>query len=405
MGANTSIRIAFVVGSVSRAGGGVAQSARLLAQAVRAQGAEVEVLTLRDAFYEEDVGAWRPLGVRAFAAFGTLRYGFSPSLLSALLRCDADIVHVHGVWTFQCLAVLLWALAKRRPYVVTPHGMLEAWIRRRSPLLKLMVSALYQDRFLRGAALLHLLTEKERDDVAGFAPLDRVLVLPNCVEPFEPPRDPPDWLGQGFVGRDVYLFLGRIHEKKGCLELCAAWDGLCADDLVFRDRSLLVFAGWIDDLPGFAERVNALQARHGNAVFIGPQYGEEKRRCLSTASFFVLPSKSEGLPVSVLEAWSAGKPVLMSAACNLPIGFEAGAASEIGTDAQGIRHGLLAACSMTQEERSQMGRAAESLVVQHYSGEAVAVAMMALYRETLAPCLAAHSGRVGRDRFPSAGKV
>jgi hypothetical protein len=42
-----------------------------------------------------------------------------------------------------------------------------------------------------------------------------------------------------------------------------------------------------------------------------------------------LPSFSEGLPMSVLEAWSYGLPVVMTPECNLPEGFACGAALEI----------------------------------------------------------------------------
>jgi glycosyltransferase involved in cell wall biosynthesis len=376
-------RIVFVVSSISRSGGGVAEAVRLLAQAVHGQSTGLEVMTLEDRYYREDLRNWPPLLVRAFTLIGTSRYGFSPGLLFALLRSDADIAHVHGVWTFECFAVYLWAMLKGKPYIVTPHGMLEAWVRKRSPVLKRIVSLLYQNRFLRRAALFHLLTERERVDVADFACDRRVRVVPNYVEPFEPPRDPPGWWHKEFEGRDVYLFFGRIHEKKGCVELCAAWDRLCSADAAFRDRSVLVFGGWIDGMQGFEDRVAELHARYGNVVFTGPQYGECKRRSFAVATFFLLPSKSEGLPIAILEAWAAGKPVLMSRECNLQIGFETGAALEIGFDEEGIRNGLMSASSMARQQRLEMARAARTLSAERYSVQAVASDMMALYRDAL----------------------
>ncbi|MBR1089236.1 glycosyltransferase [Bradyrhizobium manausense] len=383
MGRETRIRVLVVVGSTSRVGAGVAQSARLLAQAASTRGAEIEVLTLDDPHYQDDLPNWAPLAVRAFPAIGPKRYGFSLGLLVAALRSNAELVHVHGVWMFQCLAILVWALLRRKPYIVTPHGMLEDWIRKRSPILKRLISSTYQDRFLRGAATLHLLTEKERTDVAEFSEDGRATVVPNCVEPFETLPGPPGWWNQEFDGRDVYLFFGRIHEKKGCMELCSAWDALCSIDSSFRERSLLVFCGWNDGLRGFEDRVAEMMARHGNAAFPGPQYGQDKQRSFAAASFFVLPSKSEGLPMSVLEAWAAGKPTLMTAACNLAIGFEAGAALEIGEDEDGIRDGLTSASSLTPERRLAMAAAARSLVIERYSMPAVAARITEMYREAL----------------------
>jgi len=304
-------------------------------------------------------------------------------LLRAVLRSEADVVHVHGVWMFHCLAVHLRAWLTRKPYVVTPHGMLEAWIRRRSPLLKAVISTLYQNRFLRDSAVFHLLTEKERIDVADFASDGRIRIVSNYVEPFEAPGNRPAWWDDAFARRDIYLFFGRIHEKKGCLELCTAWDRLCTSDPAFRERSVLVFCGWVDALQGFEDRVADLRTRHGNAVFAGPQYGDDKRRSLAAASFFLLPSKSEGLPMSVLEAWAAGKPVLMTPECNLSIGFDMGAAIEIGTSEDAIQAGLQAASRLEAARRADMARAARTLVNERYSAPAVGAGLMALYRDAL----------------------
>jgi hypothetical protein len=59
------------------------------------------------------------------------------------------------------------------------------------------------------------------------------------------------------------------------------------------------------------------------------------------ATFAVVPSHSEGLPMVVLEFWAASKAVLMTAACNLPIGFRRGAVIEIETAVPRLVEGLV----------------------------------------------------------------
>jgi poly(glycerol-phosphate) alpha-glucosyltransferase len=44
--------------------------------------------------------------------------------------------------------------------------------------------------------------------------------------------------------------------------------------------------------------------------------------------------------MTVLEAWAYAKPVLMTSECNLPEGFAAGAALQIGTGSEEIAAGL-----------------------------------------------------------------
>ncbi len=64
-------------------------------------------------------------------------------------------------------------------------------------------------------------------------------------------------------------------------------------------------------------------------TFPGALFGEDKRAAFHYCDGFILPSLSEGLPMVLLEAWACGKPVLMTPQCNLPEGFDAGAAVRI----------------------------------------------------------------------------
>lgn len=378
------MKILMLAPSVTRKGGGVAEAVRLLTTGLGAyHDVEVEVFTLEDEHFCEDQRKWDVPRISTFSVVGPRRYGFSPGLLRSVWATDADVVHVHGLWMFHCLAAMVWSFASDRPYVVTPHGMMEGWILARSPRIKTLVSLAYQDRFLRRAAAVHLLTEKERSDIEELLAGTPSYVIPNCVEPRRDPGEKPPWWHPGLAGRTVYLFLGRLHAKKGCAELCDAWDTLCGSDPHFRERSALVFAGWADGLSSLPQRVGELQRHHGNVFLVGPQYGDDKARTLAACSFFVLPSKSEGLPMTVLEAWAAGKPVLMTRECNLPAGFLSGAALEIGQDPEAIRAGLVRAEGLRPEERARMSEAATRLARTRYGVDTVAKEMTELYRSVL----------------------
>ena len=376
------MKIAVVVPSISRAGGGVAEAAKSLAQLLASRpGLDVQVFTLRDAHYEDDIQAWSGINVRASKIFGPKRYGFSPSLASNILSYRPDIVHVHGLWMFHCLAILLWSLATRRPYIVTPHGMLESWIIRRSYIIKRIVSATYQDYFIKRASAIHVLTHKESTDVLALSDHTNIHVVPNFIStnPYDT-TSPPTWWSTELSDKRIYLFLGRIHEKKGWRELIRAWEQLAIEDPDFSDRAALVFCGWIDDSDDF---LAFLQQRGGNIIYAGPQFGADKLNSMRYAHAFVLPSKSEGLPLTVLEAWGVGTPVLMTAACNLPIGFDRAAAVEIGETPEAIAVGLRVAESWTPEERDRLIVAGRRLVSEVFSPSAVGEQMVRLFRRCL----------------------
>lgn len=376
-------RVLLVVPAICRTGGGVSESVRLLATALMRDGrTQPEVATLQTEYFEEDRKNW-PEGIviRAFRTFGPARFGLSPGLLWHLLRSRADIAHVHAIWMFHCYAVWAWHRLRGRRYVVTPHGMLEAWILARSVRLKAIISRAYQDRFLRRAAAIHVLTEKERQDVSDYGlATENTLVLPNFVQPPAPDPGRPPWWTPQMEGRRIYLFFGRIHEKKGWKELLIAWEQLCAGRSGFADRSQLVFCGWLDESPDFEPRVAALGATLGNVIYAGPQHGAARDQALAAADLFLLPSKSEGLPMVILEAWMAGVPTLMTEACNLSQGFDAGAALPTGESAEEIAEALAKAAAMDTDVLARMGAAGQALAARDYGEAAVVDRFVQLYK-------------------------
>ena len=82
----------------------------------------------------------------------------------------------------------------------------------------------------------------------------------------------------------------------------------------------------------------------------------------------------------VLEAWSHGVPVVMTRACNLPEGFAAEAALEIGTEKEEIRAGLDQLARMSEEQRRAMGRNGFRLCRDRFSQARNSELMRMVYR-------------------------
>lgn len=373
-------RVALALPTISPLGGGVAEAARLHVKALAAAGFdEISVHTLDGRMEKVDPKQWDAATLYQHRVIGPMSYSLAPAMVSSLIKAKPDIVHVHGVWQFHCAAVHVWSALTGKPYVVSPHGMLEPWIRARSPGLKKAVSTLYQNRFLRKAGGFHLLTEKEGTDVAEFLNGQPTPVIPNFAEPFVSDGAKPGWWKPAYDGRAIYLFLGRLHEKKGVMELMDAWARLSAEDIGFRDASALVFCGWNDGIEGFEAKAESLGQEFGNVLFAGPQYGPDKHRSMGAARYFLLPSKSEGLPMAILEAWAAGVPAIMSPECNLEIGFERGAALRTGFTADTIYPSLKAAYALSDEAWREASARAKVLVAENYSEESVRAGLTSLY--------------------------
>lgn len=378
-------RLALAMPTLSPLGGGVSEAARLHLAALAPAGFEqISVHTLDDSLEKVDPAQWAAAELHLHRFFGPKSYSLAPGMFLSLMRAKPDLVHVHGVWQFQCAAVHLWSMLTGKPYVVSPHGMLEPWIRARSARLKGAVSSLYQDRFLRRTAGFHLLTDKEATDVAEFRTGQPAEVIRNFAQPFSTDGARPAWWKPEYQGRKVYLFLGRIHEKKGCMELMEAWARYSSEDPEFRDNSLLVFCGWNDGIDGFEARAEALNRQFSNVLFAGPQYGPDKHRSMATARYFLLPSKSEGLPMAVLEAWAAGVPAILTPECNLAIGFERGAAFRTGFTPETILPALKAAHALPDEQWQRASDDSRTLVAAEFSEDSVRTGLLSLYEAAAA---------------------
>lgn len=126
----------------------------------------------------------------------------------------------------------------------------------------------------------------------------------------------------------VYLFLARLHKKKGIVHLVEAW----ANEMYSRPNSRLIIAG-----PDEGELPKIQSLIHHNIEYVGPVFGEEKLNLLKRAHYYVLPSYSEGFPTSVVEAMSYGAIPVISEGCNFPQVFAEKLGFEVSTNYRSIQ--------------------------------------------------------------------
>ena len=251
--------------------------------------------------------------------------------------------------------------------------MLDDWALRNSAWKKKLAGCAFERRHLEGAACLHALCAAEADAIRAYGLANPVCVIPNGVDL---PGDtsalpPPAWLNRD---RRTLLFLGRLHPKKGLVPLLQAWAKARPSGWQ------LVIAGW--DQGGHQAELERLVKQHALArevVFAGPLHGVDKSAAYTHADAFILPSFSEGLPMTVLEAWSYRLPVLMTDACNLPEGFSAGAAIRIQTEPDALAGELARACARSPEELGAVGAKGRALAAGNFSWDSVAGRMVAVY--------------------------
>jgi glycosyltransferase involved in cell wall biosynthesis len=371
------LKVAMICTSMSRQAGGIFYATKSLSQELRLAGTDVNVISAKDKYSDADRGAWGETPVKAHAVRGPASFAWQPDLIATLRSAKLDILHQHGLWTFPSIATLL-SSGETSPRIISPHGMLDPWALRNSSWKKRVARTLFEDANLRGAACLHALCEAERDAIRSLGIKAPVAVVPNGVDLTIADGAPsaPPWASAVPKGARVLLYLGRLHPKKG---LVALIEGFAEASRREHDWHLVI-AGW--DQGGHEKVLKALACALGIAAlvhFVGPQFNEHQRATFAAADAFVLPSLSEGLPMSVLEAWAFRLPVIMTRECNLPTGFSEGAAFEVTSSQASIARALETVFTMPVKRLASIGEAGRCLVERQFSWPHIAGAIAEIY--------------------------
>ena len=163
------MKIALVTHWLSSAGGGVSVVVEALSSELEKQGHDVRVFGLKDDLWATQRNDWSGAPAEVFKPLGPSTLGFAPALLRALEYFSPDIVHTHGIWMMTSMSVSRWnAPSLRRPYVVSPHGMLDPWALSNSRFKKCLGRALFEDRHINGADCLHALNLAEKNAIRKY---------------------------------------------------------------------------------------------------------------------------------------------------------------------------------------------------------------------------------------------
>jgi glycosyltransferase involved in cell wall biosynthesis len=318
----------------------------------------VELLVTHD-----EGSAWRRLRMAAVALLG---------LTGQLWRGRVAMLHSHMAMrgSFWRKALLnSWARLHRVPVIAHLHGSELKQFHAAQPRWR---RALIR-RELEACARVLVLSQGWANFVRGIAPAARVVELPNYVHM-------PTFAGMVRASGSVnVLFLGLVGERKGVFDLLPAFAAAVEPGLPLR----LTLAG-NGDVTRAGEVVSEL-GLHGSVFLAGWVEGEQKRRLLESSDLYVLPSRNENLPMSVIEAMSYGVPVISTRVGGIPELVRDGVEGVL-VDA-GDREALTAALVRLGSDaalRARMGVNARQRVKSHYSAEVVLPRLYAVYEDVLA---------------------
>jgi glycosyltransferase involved in cell wall biosynthesis len=313
------MKILRCVRSLDPATGGPTESIKQSSIALAQRGHNVEIVSL-DAPGSPWLGEF-PATVHALGP-GQGSYGYSRRFVPWLKdrHSHYDAVIVHGLWQYTSFGVWRALGGSSTPYFVFPHGMLDPWFNRTYPLKhlkKIFYWPWAEYRVLRDAAAVLFTSEQERRLARqSFSPYrcNQVVVDYGTAAPDVDLANARDDFLNAFPqlrGKRLLLFLGRLHEKKGCDLLIQAF-------ATISDPAMqLIIAGPAGDRD-YVARLQLLAVDRADSItFSGMLRDKLKWGALAAADAFILPSHQENFGIAVAEALACGTPVLLSNQVNI----------------------------------------------------------------------------------------
>jgi glycosyltransferase involved in cell wall biosynthesis len=381
------ISILHILPSLDPEAGGVSQAVRSIIGYSVDNEVEHEVLCLdrSDVFFLQS----HNFKIHALGK-GLTRWNYSSKLkrwLSLHLRKYNRVI-VHGLWQYQSYSIYrAWKLLgdKNVKLYVVPHGMLDPYFQKAGgrgfkAIRNIFFWEIVERRLINEAdAVLFTCDEEEllaRATFRGYKPKRTAVAALGIEQPpafsGHSPEILRDFLLDG-KNRRYFLFLGRIHSKKGIDLLIRSYLEL---KLVHDCLPALVIAG-----PGldtdFGKQMIKLSNMCPDILFSGMLSGQCKWDAFYGCEAFVLPSHQENFGIAVVEALACGKPVLISNQINIYREIESDGAGMVGPDTFPGTFGVLKKwLGLTEQEKEQYTQSARLCYENRYAEAVAAKAML-----------------------------
>ena len=292
--------------------------------------------------------------------------------LPAMVR-EADIVELHGIYSFPVIPALFTARVLGRPVVWSPHGMLQRWEGTRRPALKAAWELICR-MACPPRLVLRVTSEQEARESAGRMGAARIEIIANGVAiPERVERCPRvDWLRM--------VFVGRLDPKKGIenlLEACRILNsrGLTAWTLAIAGAGPAAYEA---KLRGLAESVGA----PGQIELLGDIRGEAKERLFASTDLAVVPSYTENYCHVVGEALAHAVPVVASRGTPWAEIEPAGCGLWVLNDPPSLAGAIEKMSTLPLREMGERGR---EWIAASYSWDHKAARFISLFNELIGP--------------------
>lgn len=309
----------------------------------------------------------------------------SKDFANAMLDFQPDLIHFHGAYVPVNSAGSRVARKAGIPYVVTPHGNLSQDVLNRRGYYKKPYRKMFELPMLEHAMLVHAIADREAIREYGVTrPIEEARNGIDLPEDYKKSlkRDGVARYGVA-LDKKVALYLGRLDQGQKGLDLLV--EGFALAHRIHPELHLIL-AGvdWKGDRAKLEELIRRLSLQDA-VTFTGAIYGDDKEELLRDCDFFVHPSRWEaGVPFSVLEALSYGKPCVVTEEVDREgILVKVSCARVVEITSEGIAEGIVSLADFEGDDEKLACEVARSVCIEHFSWQASAMKLTRAYLKHL----------------------
>jgi len=295
---------------------------------------------------------------------------YSNDLKDTLKSNTSDINHIHGVWMYPQYIAAKTSYTAGKPYIITPHGMLEPWLWENGTSKKKLYFNLMIKKYFSQANILHAITPDEKNNLYKLFGHKNIEVIPNSISYTE-----IDSYHIQRQDKDKFiLFVGRLHPKKGIDLLIKAFSKLKSTDIKLK------IAGPINEYKIELDNLIKNLDLENRVEFLGMVTGKEKYQLFKDAWVFVAPSYSEVVGMVNLEAGILGTPVITTYQTGLYKEWNDNGGILINPNIEELYKALSEIIDWTETERNDRGKSLKNFIIENYSWEKNIFTWIELYK-------------------------
>lgn len=219
-----------------------------------------------------------------------------------------DLVVFHEVYRKEYLSIYKNLAKNNIPYILLPHGSLTFTAQQVKKFKKQFANLLFFNRFIKHASAIQCLSKKEFDETK--ININKFIGTNGMNIPVESKS-------RFSINKVELIYIGRMDPYIKGLDLLI--DGIKLYSENFRSNNIRVsmygqnYGNWHNNILNMIDKNNVkdLIELHNGVI------GKDKENFLLNSDLFIQTSRSEGMPMGILEALSYGIPCIVTEGTNL----------------------------------------------------------------------------------------